>query len=86
MTSGRTQSLDRFQAPFGKQVELLEVTLEDGVRLLQVRIREGSRFTILDLDPVTASRWAAGMDAWAAAYPAAEGGVGVDLGDGPADP
>ena len=56
MSAQDTRLLDAFEAPFGKQIELHEVSLENGVRLLKVRIREGSRFTILDLDPVTARR------------------------------
>jgi len=32
---------------------------------LRVRIREGSRFTILDLDPSTAAHWGGAMSAWA---------------------
>ncbi len=35
----------------------------DGAILL--RIREGSRFTIMDLHPVTARRWGSKMAAWA---------------------
>jgi hypothetical protein len=61
-----TRPLDRFEAPFNKQVELLEVVHDNGVRLLRVRIREGSRFTIMDLDPETAKRWGAAMTEWAA--------------------
>ena len=57
--------LDEFPAPFNKQVVLQEVIMENGVRLLRVRIREGSRFTIMDLDPVTAERWGAQMTTWA---------------------
>jgi hypothetical protein len=57
--------LERFQAPYGREVELLEVLYESGMRLLRVRIREGRRFTILDLDPSTAAQWANAMSAWA---------------------
>ena len=59
--------LDEFPAPFNKQVVLQEVIMENGVRLLRLRIREGSRFTIMDLDPVTAERWGAQMTTWARA-------------------
>jgi hypothetical protein len=57
--------LERFQAPYGRAVELLEVRYESGMRLLRVRIREGKRFTILELDPSTASHWGGAMQAWA---------------------
>lgn len=57
--------LDKFPAPFNKHVQLHEVNMENGVRLLRLRIREGSRFTIMDLDPVTAERWGKLMTDWA---------------------
>ncbi len=66
MSQEQTRSLDKFEAPFAKQIELLEVIHDGGVRLLRVRIREGSRFTILDLDPVTAAHWGGAMADWAA--------------------
>ena len=65
MSQDQTRSLDKFEAPFAKHIELLEVIHEGGVRLLRVRVREGSRFTILDLDPVTAARWGGAMADWA---------------------
>jgi hypothetical protein len=33
--------------------------------LLRIRIREGRRFTIFDIDPGTASQWAQAMQRWA---------------------
>jgi hypothetical protein len=58
--------LERFQAPYGREVELQEVLFEGGMKLLRLRIREGRRFTIMDLDPETAARWARVMGDWAA--------------------
>ena len=58
--------LERFQAPYGREVELQEVHFEGGVKLLRLRIREGKRFTIMDLDPDTAAHWARVMNDWAA--------------------
>jgi len=66
MSDERTRMVDEFATPFAKNIELLEVEIDGGVRFLRVRIREGSRFTILDLDPVTAKRWGEGMGVWAA--------------------
>jgi len=37
---------------------------EGGMSLLRVRIREGKRFTIFDIDPDTAAQWAATMQKW----------------------
>ncbi len=58
--------LERCQAPYGREVELQEVLFEGGMKLLQLRIREGKRFTIMDLDPETAAHWARVMGDWAA--------------------
>ncbi len=57
--------LERFQAPYGREVELQEVLFEGGMKLLRLRIREGKRFTIMDLDPETAAHWARVMGGWA---------------------
>ncbi|MFH2135685.1 MAG: hypothetical protein ABII81_11025 [Pseudomonadota bacterium] len=62
-----TTVLDQFTAPIGKQqIELQHVDHEEGgLNMLRVRIREGKRFTIFDIDPATAARWAAVMQDWA---------------------
>lgn len=64
MNTQDTESLEKFNTPFGAEVELLDIRFEGDVRMLRVRIRQGSRFTDLDLDPVTASHWADAMTAW----------------------
>jgi hypothetical protein len=68
-------SLARFTVPLGRQdIELQEVVHDaGGMHLLRVRIREKSRFTIFDVDPVTARRWGEAMLRWSAAQPG--GGV-----------
>ena len=68
MSGQDTRSLEKFAAPLGGEVELLEISFEGGVNLLRVRIRQGTRFTDLDLDQVTAARWGAAMTAWAEDY------------------
>ncbi len=65
MIEGQTRSLDRFSTPFGKDVEIIEVLAENDVQLLRVRIKEGSRFTVLEIDPVTAQHWGSLMASWA---------------------
>lgn len=67
-------SLARFTVPLGQQdIELQEVVHDaGGMRLLRVRIREKSRFTIFDVDPVTARRWAEAMRRWADEQPRGE--------------
>lgn len=50
----------------GQQIELQQIDhAEGGMSMLRVRIREGKRFTIFDVDPTTAAQWAAVMQDWA---------------------
>ncbi len=62
-------SLDKFRVPVGNQeIELQQIEFEaGGVPLLRMRIREHRRFTIFDIDAVTAGRWAEVMAVWARA-------------------
>jgi len=64
-------SFARFKVPLGGQeVELQEVAHDaGGMHLLRVRIREKSRFTIFDVDPLTAQEWGDAMRRWGAAQP-----------------
>ncbi|HUY04614.1 MAG TPA: hypothetical protein VMV33_15160 [Rhodocyclaceae bacterium] len=65
-------SLDKFVLPIGKQaIELQQIEYEGGgMALMRVRIREGSRFTVFDVDPGSAERWGRAMIAWAEGRPA----------------
>ncbi len=68
--------LDNFRNPFGNQeIELQQVAQTDGgMPMLRIRIRErGSRFTIFDMDPLTARNWAQKMLDWADPVAAAHG-------------
>jgi hypothetical protein len=58
--------LDRFSAPYGKEVTLENVAYENGMRVLRIHIREGNRFTVMDIDENTASNWGAMMTDWVA--------------------
>jgi hypothetical protein len=64
-------TLDRFTVPLGGQsIELQEVVhAEGGMALLRLRVREGKRFTVFDVDPATARRWGEAMAAWARRQP-----------------
>jgi len=53
------------EAPYRREIWLDDVEFESGMRLLRVTIKEGSRFTQLDLDSDTAARWAQIMQDWA---------------------
>ena len=65
LKSQNLRSLKKLKAPLGGEVELLELDYDGGAKLLRVRIRQGSRFTDLDLDPDTAKIWASTMAGWA---------------------
>lgn len=66
MSGDNVTELERFPAPFNKSVELQEVAYESGgLPMLRVRIREGKRFTIMDLDWDTAEHWGRVMSEWA---------------------
>ena len=56
--------LDKFSAPYGKEVTLENVTYENGMRILRIHIREGNRFTVMDIDENTASNWGTVMCDW----------------------
>jgi hypothetical protein len=71
--------LTKFRVPIGNQaIELQEFVYEGGgMPLLRTRIREGSRFTIFDIDPVTAAQWGKALSDWAAAQPGGGSGDGA---------
>jgi len=60
--------LSKIKVPLGGQeIELQQIDhAEGGMSLLRIRIREGKRFTIFDIDPSTAKQWATAMSGWAA--------------------
>jgi hypothetical protein len=78
--------LDGFKVPLGGQeIELQQIDYDGGgMSLLRIRIREGSRFTVFDIDPSTAQHWAEAMTRWSAqqaqtgdpAVPAVDGSAG----------
>jgi hypothetical protein len=65
----------RLRAPIGGQeIELQQIDyVHGGLSLLRVRIREGKRFTVFDIDSTTASEWGELMTRWARAHPAGPG-------------
>lgn len=67
-------SLQHLRVPLGGQeIELQQIDFAaGGMSMLRVRIREGRRFTVFDLDPATAQAWGAAMCAWAKAQPGGE--------------
>lgn len=56
--------INKISAPYGKEMEFFHVVYENGFCILRVRIREGHRFTMLDLDSATALQLGQLMNAW----------------------
>jgi len=58
--------LTKIKVPLGGQeIELQQIDhVEGGMSLLRIRIREGKRFTIFDIDPATAVQWGEAMQHW----------------------
>ena len=65
MIDSTVTQLDEFSAPYGREIALENVAYENGMRVLRIHVREGNRFTVMDIDEKTASHWAAAMTAWA---------------------
>jgi len=59
-------TITKFKVPLGSQeIELQQIDhIEGGMSLLRIRIREGKRFTIFDIDPATAQHWGMAMQQW----------------------
>jgi len=53
------------EAPYRREIWLDDVLFESGMRLLRITIKEGRRFTQLDLDAATADQWSQIMLDWA---------------------
>lgn len=49
----QTRELGGRIAPWGKELRLQRLDYASGMRLIRLRIREGHRFTLLDLDADT---------------------------------
>ncbi len=58
--------LEKFTSPLGGQViELQQLDYDaGGMSLLRTRIREKSRFTVFEVDPLTARRWGEALLKW----------------------
>jgi hypothetical protein len=67
----RLTPLSKLRVPLGGQeIELQQVDFDaGGMSLLRTRIREQARFTIFDVDPLTARAWGEALLRWAEAQP-----------------
>ena len=74
----RLTPLAKLRAPLGGQeIELQQIDFDgDGMSLLRTRIRENARFTIFDIDPITAEQWGRALLEWACAQPGSSGQAG----------
>lgn len=71
MTAGQTiTDIEEIQAPWNKLISVQNVAYDGGLSMLRLRIKEGKRFTDLELDPATASHMAALIQKWMADQPA----------------
>lgn len=61
----KTTILGELELPWAKQASVQEIVYEGGMTMLRVRIREGRRFTDLELMPEDAERLAALLAGWA---------------------
>jgi hypothetical protein len=70
----RVTPLAKLHAPLGGQeIELQQIDYRHGgLGLLRIRIREGRRFTVFDIDAQTAGAWGEAMLGWSRGQP--EGG------------
>lgn len=64
MISETVTRLERFPAPYGREITLDNVLHESGMQLLRITVREGRRFTIFDLDAPTAAHWGSALTGW----------------------
>ena len=64
-------TLEKLRVPLGGQeIELQQVDFAvSGMSLLRVRIREGRRFTVFDIDPASALAWGGALGRWARSQP-----------------
>jgi hypothetical protein len=63
----RVTEIDEVEAPWGRNVRVEEVEFEGGAVMLRVRIREGRRFTDLEMTREVATRIGAALVSWGGA-------------------
>ena len=65
MSNKEQNFIEEFTAPYNRIVKLENITHESGMQMLRLHIREGRRFTIMDLDKETASKMGKLLLTWA---------------------
>lgn len=56
--------IEEFTAPYNKTIKLENIEHESGMKMLRMHIREGRRFTIMDMDVATAQKMANHFQTW----------------------
>lgn len=56
--------LETIQAPWNKTISLQEIAYDGGMKMLRLRIKEGMRFTDLELDMVTLKSLNGALSDW----------------------
>lgn len=64
MTTAPKREIGEIEAPYRRKIKLDEVAYDSGMTLLRLTIREGARYTILEIDPQTAGLWGRMMSEW----------------------
>ena len=59
--SADVSEVGRMTAPWGRELVVQTLAYDSGLRLARLRIREGHRFTMLDVDAATADWLAAAL-------------------------
>lgn len=65
MSNQEQMLIDEFIIPYNKKVRLENVDHESGMQMLRIHIREGRRFTMMDLDAEAAEKMGQHFLAWA---------------------
>jgi len=66
MTDETVTDIAELDLPFHRRATLKDVAFDGGLNMLRLTLREGRRFTIIDMDAASADRMGALMIAWAA--------------------
>ena len=64
MARENISELAKLEAPFGQEITLQDIMHESGLQMMRIRIKEGSRFTIIDVDKNTALKWSEIFEIW----------------------
>ena len=58
------KEVGEIEAPYGKQIIFKDITYDNGFKFMRLRIKEGKRFTDMDLDVNTVKLWQQKFEQW----------------------